>query len=891
MGKDKVPKAPASATGAAGASAAADGKKGGSASGDGAGAGIGRAKGTEEKKPIARGHRQRGAGTVITAKPAMVTDDGIVVKPHERLPSTMLREFCQREKRPMPIYRSVGPGLRVQVVLPDARNSKNDLTFLPPVQDFESPKVANDTAALLAMWHFQKNLPLERKLPEPFASTWLSLLASTSAAGSVTSGSSASSSSSSSSSASSSSAATASNTKTPAREPETDTTTAASIVSKAAVSVPKTTTNKSSESAAASTSADSRPAKPAGPSFTVVLKDNSRQEREAQEKILERKRRRTFFDALKLANKLSKVFLSSKLKKEIEAVLGLADRSSSTHAGNSFSISASNYSDKLDELLTNVQSASLTLPGDSSVPELTPSLQHRAIIRHVIPQLQAQGFHLFSICESLYSVFSNAGNAGSNILEEVQTVFASSKTNESRLTEIFGSSVAEACLEYLCLHLDEEDLPSNMDGKGQEAVKSLEVYSTANRRSNVRTPDIRTPTPTLPSGQSASQNASQPLGFAAEDESIAAAMLLSLLENPMDRLCAQTLHSEQGWPLRLCAHAVKFARCIFVALRGTDSGSSDNDELDSSYIRLISNLLLLLAGATCAASNNFQLPPDALALLKQHVTAISSGAQSSNVETITGEVETLEAIFVDTPIHTEHTQEHRFTTVSLPQTSLTFTFANGVAYPDYPPLCSFTSNNNDTENMKLMFRSVALFTSSLGLKDELMLYSLCLRAEELNDEDVPAQVLSNFDFDSLLRSMSTCVQALAAQMEITWAPTHVPSFVETTVPPADAQTETETDTTDLATEMDSLTFASSNENDSASLTSATSSFSSASSGSRGPHSKASYTHPFWTRTAPSRSPAPQKLPGRFLETRRNLPAWNSRDELIRLLDNRRSIVV
>jgi hypothetical protein len=33
-----------------------------------------------------KGHRQKGAGTVITAKPPVVTADGITLKAHERLP-------------------------------------------------------------------------------------------------------------------------------------------------------------------------------------------------------------------------------------------------------------------------------------------------------------------------------------------------------------------------------------------------------------------------------------------------------------------------------------------------------------------------------------------------------------------------------------------------------------------------------------------------------------------------------------------------------------------------------------------------------------------------------------------------------------------------------------
>ena len=38
-----------------------------------------------------KGHRQRGAGTVITAKPPVVTSDGVVLKAHERLPMQLVK--------------------------------------------------------------------------------------------------------------------------------------------------------------------------------------------------------------------------------------------------------------------------------------------------------------------------------------------------------------------------------------------------------------------------------------------------------------------------------------------------------------------------------------------------------------------------------------------------------------------------------------------------------------------------------------------------------------------------------------------------------------------------------------------------------------------------------
>eukprot|EP01038_Epipyxis_sp_PR26KG_P008683 gene8683-11734_t len=122
-----------------------------------------------------KGHRQKGAGTVITAKPAIVTNDGIVLKAHERLPSQLLHEYCQREKRTTPRYFPNPPGLKFTVLLADSKNSRNDMRF-SPLQSVDSEAVAKDYAALLALFQFQKSLPLERKLPEPYRTSWLQML-------------------------------------------------------------------------------------------------------------------------------------------------------------------------------------------------------------------------------------------------------------------------------------------------------------------------------------------------------------------------------------------------------------------------------------------------------------------------------------------------------------------------------------------------------------------------------------------------------------------------------------------------------------------------------------------------------------------------------------------
>lgn len=124
-----------------------------------------------------KGHRQRGAGTIIKAPPVVTTTEGVVLAPHMRLPTVLLQEFCQREKRSKPVYELVESGdhFKYRVVLIDPKSSRHDLTF-SPLQGCESEKNAKEFAALLALFNFQSNLPLERKLPEPFSSTWISMV-------------------------------------------------------------------------------------------------------------------------------------------------------------------------------------------------------------------------------------------------------------------------------------------------------------------------------------------------------------------------------------------------------------------------------------------------------------------------------------------------------------------------------------------------------------------------------------------------------------------------------------------------------------------------------------------------------------------------------------------
>jgi hypothetical protein len=131
-----------------------------------------------EPPKVGKGHRQRGAGTVIVSPPVVTTDDGIKLAPHMRLPSILLQEYCQREKLPKPIYEAAecsNGSYRMRVKIVDLKNRRKDLVFLPS-DPCDSERMARDFAAMLALYHFQSSLPLERKFPEPYRTTWLDMI-------------------------------------------------------------------------------------------------------------------------------------------------------------------------------------------------------------------------------------------------------------------------------------------------------------------------------------------------------------------------------------------------------------------------------------------------------------------------------------------------------------------------------------------------------------------------------------------------------------------------------------------------------------------------------------------------------------------------------------------
>lgn len=97
----------------------------------------------------------------------------------QRLPSQLLHEFCQGKKRPPPKFKNIGSAgaYKYRVVVCDPKDSEKDLFFVP-AHAVVNEEQAKEESALLALLQLTPTLPHERKLPDPYKTTWLNAIQS-----------------------------------------------------------------------------------------------------------------------------------------------------------------------------------------------------------------------------------------------------------------------------------------------------------------------------------------------------------------------------------------------------------------------------------------------------------------------------------------------------------------------------------------------------------------------------------------------------------------------------------------------------------------------------------------------------------------------------------------
>lgn len=321
-----------------------------------------------------KGHKQKGGSgqTSSVAVEARTTEIGkTTVSQWQKLPSTLLEEVTRKESRPPPKYKLIGQ-YKFRVIIQDAkatkRGTEHDMIFVP-AEACGNEEQAREEAALLALLHLTPNIPHERKLPEPYKTTWIHAINA------------------------------AKDTK---KNPHRAKQSAVDDLCKIDDS-PRTAGSTSDAGAQASTNLS------LGRSF-VSLAERKREQVRTQQERNARIRRH---EAVRLANRDHQVFMSAQIRKRIETLL----RGDSIQWEDN-SADEENDDDDLDNDLK----------------------------AYVVERLHSEGFSK----------------------TQAKTSFAQFRHNmQPDIDEEQWDIVYDECLQWLCIHMDEDQLPEGFDPRGR----------------------------------------------------------------------------------------------------------------------------------------------------------------------------------------------------------------------------------------------------------------------------------------------------------------------------------------------------------------------------------------------------------------------------------------
>ena len=334
-----------------------------------------------------KGHKQKGGSgqTSQTAQAAKVTSLGNTqIAQWQRLPSTLLKEYCKRDKRRPPKFKNISKGGKgsylCRVILPDNKDPDKDLFFVP-AKAVDNEEQANEEACILALLTLTPNLPHERMLPEPYKTTWLHAIENIKAS------------------------ATSSQSKGKKDDKKPDSlTTGAPATS---------TSNNNGKKGGAQAST----------SLTLGKTYTSKVDRQKQidEKRRERNKRIRKHEAVRLANKNHPVFLAAHLRHHIQNLL------------------RGDTSNLPDLMLEDDEN-------DEDSPE-DGELNDGEV--YVLERLRHEGFTKRQVRTALQSIQEGNSHPDGGIISEDK-----------------WDALYEECLQWLCIHLDEDQLPEGFDPRG-----------------------------------------------------------------------------------------------------------------------------------------------------------------------------------------------------------------------------------------------------------------------------------------------------------------------------------------------------------------------------------------------------------------------------------------
>ncbi len=349
----------------------------------------------EEQKWAGKGHKQKGASgqTSAVGTAAKTTEKGqTVLAQWQKLPSSLLADVCKKEKRPPPKFKSLsthGGGHKYRVIIQDAKASRrggdHDIILIP-ASNVPNEEQAKEEAALLGLLHLTPSLPHERKLPEPYKTTWINALEAQKEA----------------------------NSKSKGKSQSTDVASDGSRSDKK-MKAPSMNGSQSGTNAKV-TAAASASRNLINANNYVSLKEKQKQK---DDKRKERNAKIRRHEAVRQANRDVQVFMSAQVRKQIESLLrGDAD---------------------VDLL------KALASEDDSSEMKLDENDEGDVVMIYVVQRLVHEGFS------------SSQAKAGYSAVLKNPSISLQSSTNadEDEYMDLFY----EECLQWLCVHLNEDQLP------------------------------------------------------------------------------------------------------------------------------------------------------------------------------------------------------------------------------------------------------------------------------------------------------------------------------------------------------------------------------------------------------------------------------------------------
>lgn len=349
-----------------------------------------------------KGHKQKGGSgqTSQVAEAAKTTKvGGTQIAQWQSLPSTLIKDHCKREKRRPPKMKNIsktGGSYLCRLILPDSKDPDKDLFFVPQ-KGVNNEEQANEEACILALLSLTPTLPHERKLPEPYKTTWLHAIE---------------------------------NVKAQKKKDFQSNKLAAKKFN-------ETNANNNSNNNNTNTNTQNKVygggggTAQASTSLTLGKTYTSKVGRQQQidEKKRERNKRIRKHEAIRTANKNHPVFLAASLRQHIQNLLRGDDA-------------------ELLSLLQNDNGDGTDMDGDGDSEEPQDADLHDGEV-YVLERLRHEGFTKRQVITALQSIDKDTN-----------------KSSEYYMNEEKWDALYEECLQWLCIHLNEDQLPEGFDPRG-----------------------------------------------------------------------------------------------------------------------------------------------------------------------------------------------------------------------------------------------------------------------------------------------------------------------------------------------------------------------------------------------------------------------------------------